>query len=101
MTENEQEATPEDEPRKIKVKRVPERTDLEVGDYIRIISAFGVSGFRIDRVTKTLAVHQFGDGRELKFKRRVSESSMAHPYQLWNTNRYECYRPVGDEDESN
>ena len=64
---------------------------LEVGDKLHVTSVFGISWFKITRVTKTLAISKRSDGYELRFKRVISHS-MSHPSQQWDSNTYTVER---------
>jgi len=66
---------------------------VQVGDTIVTKTCLGgVYSYLVTRVTKTLAISKReSDGHEYKFKRLVGWD-MSHPYEQWNTTKYEVIK---------
>ena len=60
---------------------------LEVGDYLFCESRQGLTLYKIERTTKTLAI----TAKDIRFKREIADDGTIKPYPnggMWNTNRY-------------
>lgn len=65
------------------------KTELEIGDRVRVQNAFNDFVVTINRVTKTKAVGIWGNGGSMDFKRSIGGFGVeSYARVMWNTTNY-------------